>query len=252
MRDWLYVGDHCEALRIAAERGVPGETYNVGGKNERTDARDRARRSATCSIASSPRKAGGVVPRAHHLRRRPPGARSPLRHRSRPRSAASSAGSPPRRSSKGIEQDGRLVPRSPRLVRAHQQGRLPARAPRARRRKCIDEGARPGRRRRHASSPAHAHRRQAARPGRQPAGAHVRHRQPRRRGHPRHRRHHLARDRQRDPGGARRRLALGSAKFTFIPQDRPAGLAHAVATAQAVSRRRPTSSCTSATTSSAP
>jgi dTDP-glucose 4,6-dehydratase len=36
VRDWLYVADHCEALRIAAVRGVPGETYNVGGNNERT------------------------------------------------------------------------------------------------------------------------------------------------------------------------------------------------------------------------
>jgi dTDP-glucose 4,6-dehydratase len=36
VRDWLYVGDHCEALHLAARRGVPGETYNVGGKNERT------------------------------------------------------------------------------------------------------------------------------------------------------------------------------------------------------------------------
>jgi len=36
IRDWLYVTDHCEALRIAAATGAPGETYNVGGRNERT------------------------------------------------------------------------------------------------------------------------------------------------------------------------------------------------------------------------
>ena len=36
VRDWLYVGDHCEALVLAASHGVPGETYNVGGHNERT------------------------------------------------------------------------------------------------------------------------------------------------------------------------------------------------------------------------
>jgi len=36
VRDWLYVVDHCQALHVAALRGVPGETYNVGGKNERT------------------------------------------------------------------------------------------------------------------------------------------------------------------------------------------------------------------------
>jgi dTDP-glucose 4,6-dehydratase len=36
VRDWLYVVDHCEALRLAAARGAPGETYNIGGKSERT------------------------------------------------------------------------------------------------------------------------------------------------------------------------------------------------------------------------
>lgn len=35
VRDWLYVDDHARALRLAAERGQPGETYNVGGQNER-------------------------------------------------------------------------------------------------------------------------------------------------------------------------------------------------------------------------
>jgi dTDP-glucose 4,6-dehydratase len=37
VRDWLYVGDHCEALRLVLERGVPGETYNIGGAAERTN-----------------------------------------------------------------------------------------------------------------------------------------------------------------------------------------------------------------------
>jgi dTDP-glucose 4,6-dehydratase len=35
VRDWLYVDDHIEALCLIAERGVPGRTYNVGGRNER-------------------------------------------------------------------------------------------------------------------------------------------------------------------------------------------------------------------------
>jgi dTDP-glucose 4,6-dehydratase len=34
IRDWLHVLDHCRALDVAAERGVPGEVYNVGGGNE--------------------------------------------------------------------------------------------------------------------------------------------------------------------------------------------------------------------------
>lgn len=35
IRDWLYVEDHVEALLLAAEKGTPGETYVVGGHNER-------------------------------------------------------------------------------------------------------------------------------------------------------------------------------------------------------------------------
>jgi dTDP-glucose 4,6-dehydratase len=34
-RDWLYVDDHCEALRLVLEKGAPGETYNIGGESER-------------------------------------------------------------------------------------------------------------------------------------------------------------------------------------------------------------------------
>jgi dTDP-glucose 4,6-dehydratase len=35
VRDWLYVGDHCEALRAVLDRGRPGEVYNIGGSSER-------------------------------------------------------------------------------------------------------------------------------------------------------------------------------------------------------------------------
>src|SRR5438270_2889815 len=35
VRDWLYVEDHAQALDLIAERGRVGETYNVGGRNER-------------------------------------------------------------------------------------------------------------------------------------------------------------------------------------------------------------------------
>jgi dTDP-glucose 4,6-dehydratase len=31
VRDWLYVSDHCEGIRTVLARGVPGETYNIGG-----------------------------------------------------------------------------------------------------------------------------------------------------------------------------------------------------------------------------
>ncbi|HEY9095305.1 MAG TPA: dTDP-glucose 4,6-dehydratase [Hydrogenophaga sp.] len=35
VRDWLYVKDHCSAIRCVLETGRPGETYNVGGWNEK-------------------------------------------------------------------------------------------------------------------------------------------------------------------------------------------------------------------------
>ncbi len=35
IRDWLYVGDHCSALETVFRIGTPGETYNIGGNNER-------------------------------------------------------------------------------------------------------------------------------------------------------------------------------------------------------------------------
>jgi len=37
IRDWLYVEDHAKALALVLERGEVGETYNVGGRNERTN-----------------------------------------------------------------------------------------------------------------------------------------------------------------------------------------------------------------------
>jgi dTDP-glucose 4,6-dehydratase len=37
IRDWLYVDDHARALLLVNDKGLPGETYNVGGRNERTN-----------------------------------------------------------------------------------------------------------------------------------------------------------------------------------------------------------------------
>jgi len=37
VRDWLYVADHCDAVRLALARGRPGETYNIGGNSERAN-----------------------------------------------------------------------------------------------------------------------------------------------------------------------------------------------------------------------
>jgi len=37
VRDWLFVEDHCRAIRAVLERGQPGEVYNIGGSCERTN-----------------------------------------------------------------------------------------------------------------------------------------------------------------------------------------------------------------------
>lgn len=37
VRDWLHVEDHARALVLAVEQGQPGQTYNIGGGNERTN-----------------------------------------------------------------------------------------------------------------------------------------------------------------------------------------------------------------------
>ncbi|GGY07257.1 dTDP-glucose 4,6-dehydratase [Paludibacterium paludis] len=37
IRDWLFVKDHCSAIRRVLEAGTPGETYNVGGWNEKAN-----------------------------------------------------------------------------------------------------------------------------------------------------------------------------------------------------------------------
>lgn len=34
VRDWLYVADHCYGIRTVLERGIPGQTYNIGGRQE--------------------------------------------------------------------------------------------------------------------------------------------------------------------------------------------------------------------------
>ncbi|RED48952.1 dTDP-glucose 4,6-dehydratase [Seonamhaeicola aphaedonensis] len=37
VRDWLYVEDHCKGIDLAFTKGVSGETYNIGGRNERNN-----------------------------------------------------------------------------------------------------------------------------------------------------------------------------------------------------------------------
>jgi len=57
IRDWLYVSDHCSALREVLAKGAPGRTYNVGGNNEMANI-DVVR--LTCDLLNElqPRKDG--------------------------------------------------------------------------------------------------------------------------------------------------------------------------------------------------
>lgn len=59
IRDWLYVDDHAQALYLVASKGKVGETYNIGGHNEKTNI-DVVR--AICSIMEElvPNKPCGV------------------------------------------------------------------------------------------------------------------------------------------------------------------------------------------------
>ena len=56
IRDWLYVEDHARALALILQKGRPGETYNIGGRNERTNI-DVVRR--ICTLMDSLNPAGG-------------------------------------------------------------------------------------------------------------------------------------------------------------------------------------------------
>jgi len=59
LRDWLFVADHCEAVRLVLDRGITGETYNIGGKNEK---RNIEIITTICSILDKLRPYDPVVP----------------------------------------------------------------------------------------------------------------------------------------------------------------------------------------------
>jgi dTDP-glucose 4,6-dehydratase len=60
VRDWLYVLDHCDALRAVLERGRVGETYNIGGASEKTNL-DVVRTLCALLDELRPRKSGGYA-----------------------------------------------------------------------------------------------------------------------------------------------------------------------------------------------
>ena len=57
VRDWLYVDDHCDAIRVVLEKGRVGETYNIGGESERANI-DVVRALCALLDEARPRKSG--------------------------------------------------------------------------------------------------------------------------------------------------------------------------------------------------
>ena len=122
VRDWLYVGDHCAAIRRVLERGRPGEMYNIGGGAERKNL------DVVADALRHPRRAAAArrrpVPRPRHVREGPPGPRSPLRDghvQDRSRARLASRGKPRVRPA----EDGAVVPGQCRLGRIGADRRVP-------------------------------------------------------------------------------------------------------------------------------
>ena len=58
VRDWLYVEDHCRAIERVLEAGVPGEVYNIGGRNEKSNLEVV---NTLCALMDE------LLPNSHHL-----------------------------------------------------------------------------------------------------------------------------------------------------------------------------------------
>ncbi len=99
VRDWLYVTDHCAAIRAVLARGRPGETYNIGGWNEKPNLEIV---HGVCELldALRPDSVNGSYRRlVTHVADRP--ATTGATRSTRARSSASSAGGRPRPSPPG-------------------------------------------------------------------------------------------------------------------------------------------------------
>jgi len=59
VRDWLYVADHCDALRAVLMQGTPGESYNIGGDNQKANL-DLVR--TICALLDELRPGDPVIP----------------------------------------------------------------------------------------------------------------------------------------------------------------------------------------------
>jgi dTDP-glucose 4,6-dehydratase len=69
VRDWLYVGDHCDAIRTVLAKGRVGETYNIGGNSEKPNI-DVVHALCDALQALRPRE-GGYKPLITYVKDRP-------------------------------------------------------------------------------------------------------------------------------------------------------------------------------------
>jgi dTDP-glucose 4,6-dehydratase len=70
VRDWLYVSDHCDAIRTVLERGRAGEVYNIGGNSERKNI-DLVRTLCGLLDRVQPRKTGSYAELISFVKDRP-------------------------------------------------------------------------------------------------------------------------------------------------------------------------------------
>ena len=70
VRDWLYVTDHCEALRVVLAKGKVGQTYNIGGESERAN-NDVVKTLCNLLDNARPRKSGSYAELISYVTDRP-------------------------------------------------------------------------------------------------------------------------------------------------------------------------------------
>src|SRR3954469_10387185 len=70
VRDWLYVGDHCDAIRLVLEKGRLGETYNIGGESEQKNI-DLVHTLCGLLDKAKPRAKGGYADLISFVKDRP-------------------------------------------------------------------------------------------------------------------------------------------------------------------------------------
>jgi dTDP-glucose 4,6-dehydratase len=70
VRDWLYVADHCAAVRLVLEKGRVGAAYNIGGECERANI-DLVRTLCALLDRLRPRAAGSYAELIHFVKDRP-------------------------------------------------------------------------------------------------------------------------------------------------------------------------------------